>query len=103
MSKPNRRLKLPFNVAFATESSFFTWMQEPQNRYAVTRFAVAMQGTEAVEVTLEGKLLCYFVVDLCLEIKFKHLLDVTIQDLIGINCQREGESLMSEGALAMCH
>ncbi|KAJ7354145.1 O-methyltransferase, partial [Mycena albidolilacea] len=37
MSKPNPRLKLPFNVAFATEKPFFTWMQEPQNRYPVTR------------------------------------------------------------------
>ncbi|KAF7335076.1 hypothetical protein MVEN_02258100 [Mycena venus] len=54
MSKPNPRLKFPFNVAFGTEKSFFTWMQEPQNRYTVSRFAVAMQSTEPVEVTLEG-------------------------------------------------
>lgn len=103
MSKPNPRLKLPFNVAFATEKSFFTWMQEPQNRYPVSRFAVAMQGTEPVEVTSGGESLCYLVtVDLRLEVKFKYLLDAVMQDLIGVNCQREGESLMSEAGLAMC-
>ncbi|KAF8172983.1 S-adenosyl-L-methionine-dependent methyltransferase [Mycena galopus ATCC 62051] len=54
MTSPNQSLKLPFNVAFETAESLWTWMQEPQNRYPVSRFAVAMQGTEPAEMTLEG-------------------------------------------------
>jgi hypothetical protein len=55
MTSPNQNLKLPFNVAFETAESMWGWMQEPQNRYPVSRFAVAMQGTEPAEITLEGE------------------------------------------------
>ncbi|KAJ7798443.1 O-methyltransferase [Mycena olivaceomarginata] len=55
MTSPNQNLKLPFNVAFETAESMWGWMQESQNRYPVSRFAVAMQGTEPAEMTLEGE------------------------------------------------
>ncbi|KAJ6595363.1 O-methyltransferase [Mycena sp. CBHHK59/15] len=41
--------RLPYNLACATDEPLFTWMQRPENRYNLSRFAVAMQGTAATE------------------------------------------------------
>ncbi|KAJ7149189.1 O-methyltransferase [Mycena crocata] len=41
--------KLPFNLACKTNQGMFSWMQDPENRSHVLRFAVAMQGTGATE------------------------------------------------------
>ncbi|KAK7008385.1 O-methyltransferase-domain-containing protein [Favolaschia claudopus] len=40
---------LPFNLGYDTKESFFEWMERPESIYHVNRFAVAMQGTTAME------------------------------------------------------
>ncbi|KAJ7876529.1 O-methyltransferase [Mycena olivaceomarginata] len=41
--------KLPFNVALGTDDPLFKWMQRPENRHHVKRFATAMKGTAQAE------------------------------------------------------
>ncbi|KAK6981651.1 O-methyltransferase-domain-containing protein [Favolaschia claudopus] len=40
---------LPFNLAYNTTEPMFEWMERPENSYHVNRFAVAMEGTAAME------------------------------------------------------
>ncbi|KAF8147448.1 S-adenosyl-L-methionine-dependent methyltransferase [Mycena galopus ATCC 62051] len=48
-SLSNPKGLLPFNVAYRTDEGLFTWFEGPENSYNVSRFAVAMKGTTALE------------------------------------------------------
>lgn len=51
--------KLPYNLAFRTDDSFFKVMQRPDNALNLARFSVAMRGTAAAdppEMILQGGL-----------------------------------------------
>ena len=40
--------KAAFSLAYNTDLSFFSWIQQPENVYAVKRFATAMHSIESL-------------------------------------------------------